>query len=139
MNLDHTCPISLNNKQVIAKWIAKKYQRKWELQLDWNISSFANQVRGDTKKDVSRWTYYRAKRYAQKAICGDADIQVGLLWDYCNELRRTNPGTTTKIKTKLVGDQVLFERIYICFEALNKGYKEGCKPILGMDGFYLKG
>ena len=49
-NLDHTCPISLNHKQVTAKWVAKKYQRKWELQQDWNISSFADQVRGDKKK-----------------------------------------------------------------------------------------
>ena len=49
---------------------------------------FAKQVRDETKKDVSKWTYYRAKRFASKAISGDAEIRYGLMWDYCNELNK---------------------------------------------------
>ncbi|KAL5556111.1 hypothetical protein UlMin_038347 [Ulmus minor] len=139
MNPEHTCPLAYNNKQVTAKWCGSKYQQKWVNQPDWNINSFASQVRNDTQSDVSRWTFYRAKRYAYEAICGDSKIQYGLLWDYCNELKRTNPGTTTKIKTRLVGDEVVFERLYICFGALKKGFKDGCRPIIGLDGCHLKG
>ena len=32
-----------------------------------------------------------------------------------------------------------FERLYICFEALKKGFKDGCRLILGLDGCHLKG
>ncbi|MBA0613338.1 hypothetical protein Godav_013786 [Gossypium davidsonii] len=32
-----------------------------------------------------------------------------------------------------------FKRFYVCFEALKRGWKEGCRPILGLDGFFLKG
>ncbi|MBA0776120.1 hypothetical protein Gotri_011169, partial [Gossypium trilobum] len=32
-----------------------------------------------------------------------------------------------------------FKRFYVCFEALKKGWKEGCRPILGLDGCFLKG
>ncbi|MBA0854256.1 hypothetical protein Goshw_028170 [Gossypium schwendimanii] len=32
-----------------------------------------------------------------------------------------------------------FKRFYVCFEALKRGCKEGCRPILGLDGFFLKG
>ncbi|MBA0845186.1 hypothetical protein Goarm_022370 [Gossypium armourianum] len=31
-----------------------------------------------------------------------------------------------------------FKRFYICFEALKRGWKEGCRPILGLDGCFLK-
>ena len=62
-----------------------------------------------------------------------------MLWDYSNELKRTNTGTTTKIKTKLVGGNVVFERLYICFDALKKGFIKGRRPIVGMDGCHLKG
>ena len=129
--------MSYNNKQVTAKWCYTKYQHKWQDQLDWNITSFEKQVRDDTKADVSKWTYYRAKRFAKKAMCGDANIQFGMLWDYCNELKRTNIGTTTKIKSKLVGGNVVLERLYICFDALKKGFIKGCRPIIGLDGCHF--
>ncbi|MBA0716107.1 hypothetical protein Golax_014972 [Gossypium laxum] len=32
-----------------------------------------------------------------------------------------------------------FKRFYVCFEALKRGRKEGCRPILGLDGCFLKG
>ncbi|MBA0754736.1 hypothetical protein Gogos_021062 [Gossypium gossypioides] len=32
-----------------------------------------------------------------------------------------------------------FKRFYVCFEALKKGWKEGCRPIIGLYGCFLKG
>ncbi|GMI83734.1 hypothetical protein HRI_002042700 [Hibiscus trionum] len=32
-----------------------------------------------------------------------------------------------------------FKRFYVCFDSLKKGWKEGCRPILGLDGCFLKG
>ncbi|MBA0608850.1 hypothetical protein Godav_021019, partial [Gossypium davidsonii] len=32
-----------------------------------------------------------------------------------------------------------FKRFYVCFEALKRGWKEGCRPVLGLDGCFLKG
>ena len=62
-----------------------------------------------------------------------------LLLDYCEELRRTNLGTTCIIKTKAVGgDQVRFKRIYACFGALKRGLQLGYKPLIGLDGCHLK-
>ena len=63
--------------------------------------------------------------------------------DFClitvtNWREQINWGTTTKIKTRLIGSQVCFDRIYICFEALKKGFKKGCRPIIVVDGFHLK-
>ncbi|KAK0595038.1 hypothetical protein LWI29_002885 [Acer saccharum] len=33
----------------------------------------------------------------------------------------------------------VFQRIYICLGALKKGWKEGCRLILGLDGCFIKG
>ncbi|KAL5561156.1 hypothetical protein UlMin_030903 [Ulmus minor] len=101
--------------------------------------NFAKQLRDDTHVDVSRWNFYRAWRFASRALRGDAKEQFGILWDYCNELKRSNPGTTVKIQTRLVGSEVRFERIYICFDACKQGYMEGCRPLVGLDGCHLKG
>ncbi|KAK7305535.1 hypothetical protein VNO77_43441 [Canavalia gladiata] len=32
-----------------------------------------------------------------------------------------------------------FRRIYICFDGYKKGFKEGCRPLIGLDGAFLKG
>ena len=72
MNKTHNCPVSFTNKQVTAKWCASKYQEKWKNQPNWNITSFAKQLRDDTCVDVSRWTFYRARRFASRALRGDA-------------------------------------------------------------------
>ncbi len=69
---------------------------------------------------------------------GVAKKQFGMLWDYCDELKISNPGTTVKIQTRLVGSEVRFERIYICFDACKRGYMEGCRPLVGLDGCHLK-
>ena len=33
---------------------------------------------------------------------------------------------------------MIFERLYIYFQALKKGFKEGCRKILWLDGCHLK-
>ena len=33
----------------------------------------------------------------------------------------------------------MFQRFYFCFDALKKGFVEGCRPFIGMDGCHLKG
>ena len=29
--------------------------------------------------------------------------------------------------------------MFICFHALKKGWKDGCRPLIGLDGCFLKG
>ena len=32
-----------------------------------------------------------------------------------------------------------FERLYVCLAACKTGWKEGCRPLIGLDGCYVKG
>ncbi|XP_061999138.1 uncharacterized protein LOC133716443 [Rosa rugosa] len=49
-----------------------------------------------------------------------------------------NLGTSVWIQTELDGEVTRFKRIYICIEALKVGWREGCRPIIGLDGCHLK-
>ena len=65
---------------------------------------------------------------------GDYKEQYKRLGNYVAELRRTNLGTTIIIKL----DMLIFKRFYICLDACKKGFLAGCRPIIGIDGCFLK-
>ena len=53
----------------------------------------------------------------------------------------SNPGSTVHVETEAdeFSGKERFRRLYICFAALKKGFKEGCRPVLGVDGCHLRG
>ena len=54
---------------------------------------------------------------------------------------KANPGSTVYMETTLDKDsgKQRFQRLYICFEALKRGFKSGCRKIIGVDGCHLRG
>lgn len=57
------------------------------------------------------------------------------------EVRASNPGITIKMKVKLneSGQFAKLKRLYICWGEFKKGFLQGCRPIIGLDGCHLKG
>ncbi|XP_034229322.1 uncharacterized protein LOC117638292 [Prunus dulcis] len=55
------------------------------------------------------------------------------------QLKIANEGSTVKIKTQIVKGETVFQRIYVCLVAYKKGFLEGCRPVIGVDGCHLKG
>ena len=137
---DQTCAMSLKNKFVNSKMIVDKYADQWRVNPNWNFAGVAHQLRVDTSVDVSVWQYYRARKRAKKMIQGSVEDQYSKVRDYGAEIMRTNPGNTVSLKcyTKEGEENPRFQKLYICLDALNKGWKEGCRPILGLDGCHTK-
>ena len=107
----------------------------------WSVSSFMETVEKDYNTGVSRQQVYRAKERTLRQIEGIYTEQYSRIWDYCEELRKTNPGTTTKVQcdfNEQLGHPV-FQRLYVCLGACKAGFIAGCKPIIGLDGCFLKG
>ncbi|XP_010534027.1 PREDICTED: uncharacterized protein LOC104809682 [Tarenaya hassleriana] len=77
---------------------------------------------------------FKARRIALDMVMQDQVVQFAKLWDYEHELRRSNPNTTTEI----VIDNGLFNKFYICFEVLRNSWKKSCRPVIGLDGCFLK-
>lgn len=95
-------------------------------------------VQKECKLLFSKDKMYRAKQKAKELNTGSNQQQYGLLWRYAAEVVKTNPGTTIRIKTKPVGDDLKFKRVYMCWAALKQGFLSGCRPIIFLDGCHLK-
>ncbi|XP_022568086.1 uncharacterized protein LOC111211355 [Brassica napus] len=57
------------------------------------------------------------------------------MYDYVEELKKTNPGSTVILGTK----ERVFEKFYTCFESQKVGWKSACRRIIHLDGTFLKG
>ncbi|KAL5570950.1 hypothetical protein UlMin_020547 [Ulmus minor] len=110
LNDKHTCAMVFKNRFVNSRRIAERYVGQWSANPDWNYSGVAQQ------------------QYAR-------------FWDYCAELKRANPGLTVQMKCTTVPDEDKphFQRLYICLEGLKTGWRAGCRPIIGLDGCFIKG
>nr|KAJ0186296.1 hypothetical protein LSAT_V11C900467960 [Lactuca sativa] len=62
------------------------------------------------------------------------------LWSYGHEILRTNPGSTVRMDVDIMPySTTLFSNYYVCFKVVSDGWKEGCRPVMGLDGFFSKG
>ncbi|CAE6119769.1 unnamed protein product [Arabidopsis arenosa] len=63
------------------------------------------------------------------------------IWDYQAEIFRSNPETKFEIETTpgtTIGSLQRFFRCFICFKAQRDSWKNTCRPIIGIDGAFLK-
>ncbi|KAI5342123.1 hypothetical protein L3X38_009998 [Prunus dulcis] len=108
-----------------STWISKKYVDSLKSNPQWPVKSFKETVEKDYNTRVSRQQVYRAKDKALKLIEGRFNEQYSRIWDYCEELRKSNPGTTTMVKCDFQQQlgQAKFQRLYVCLGAAKEGFK----------------
>nr|XP_016469020.1 PREDICTED: uncharacterized protein LOC107791451 [Nicotiana tabacum] len=140
-NSEHTCFCwNVKNKNVTSSWIAKKYMDK-KSNRDWKTSKFRDEVSRALGVDVSLCQARKAKKKAISLIDGNLNDQFNMLWNYINEIVRSNPGTSVYMELKpneTPNNPSRFQRLYICFAACKEGFKAGCRKIVGVDGCWLK-
>ncbi|XP_019092303.1 PREDICTED: uncharacterized protein LOC104748590 [Camelina sativa] len=80
-----------------------------------------------------------ARRRAFSKLQDECNAQFSRLRDYQYQLTKTMPGSTVEINTRTRDDGLdEFYQIYICFEPLRTSWKKNCRPIIGLDGTFLK-
>ncbi|XP_031108377.1 uncharacterized protein LOC116012841 [Ipomoea triloba] len=139
---EHICGDQYENKIINSGFLAKFYKDEFRLNTSWGRMEFQEHVKAKFNCQLSMHQSYRAKKQALKYLEGSEGEQFDLLHDYCEELRRTNPGTKVKLKLDsefTVHDRSRFLRLYICFGACKEGFLLGCRPLIGLDGCHLKG
>ncbi|KAH7836945.1 hypothetical protein Vadar_007736 [Vaccinium darrowii] len=134
----HKCRLSYTNRNINSGIIAKRYMEDLRINPSMPITAFKERVRKEMKCDVSKSQLYRAKRKSAMLIYGNDIEQYG---NYCEELRRSNPGSTVVMDAPLDEEsgQPRFNRLYICFAACKSGFIHGCRKLVGVDGCHLKG
>ena len=71
---------------------------------------------------------------------GDYKEEYNKLQWFVDEVFSSNPGSTCFVKTDTSQPgKVLFNRFYMCLNAMKKGFKDGCRKVIGLDGCFMKG
>ncbi|KAH6815949.1 hypothetical protein C2S51_020769, partial [Perilla frutescens var. frutescens] len=138
----HNCSASMNVSNVKSAWLAKKFEEEFRSDAKRSTQGFRLDAIRHIKVNVSHTQAYRAKRKALHSIDGSYESQYAKLWDYAQILRSSNPGSTVIMALEEAGGSNApkrFSKMYICFDALKKGFLSGCRPIIGVDGCFLKG
>lgn len=94
-----------------------------------SLTNFCRIVHKDWNFTPSRTKLARARRLAMQKFLGDEVQQYKLLWDYGNELRRSNPRSTFFINL----NGTLFSSLYMCLDAYKRGFLAGCRPTICLD------
>lgn len=131
---EHTCTMVWQNKRVHSAFLAKKYIRKFRSDPNLSMNSFIETVKEECMYEISRHQFYRTRAKCFEVINGLVSEQYKILWDYGEELKRTNPGTTVQVE----GSGPTFKRCYVCLGAVKEGFRAGCRPVIGLDGCFLK-
>ncbi|XP_020873638.1 uncharacterized protein LOC110226380 [Arabidopsis lyrata subsp. lyrata] len=92
------------------------------------------------KISVSRPQCQDARLKALKWIDKEYDEQFARIRDFGAEIEESNSGSTVEIDTLTnENGEDEFNRFYVCFDILRRTWKESCRPILGVDGCFVRG
>ncbi|CAK8544536.1 unnamed protein product [Lathyrus sativus] len=72
-------------------------------------------------------------------IQGTGREQFTHIRSYGEELLKSNPNSTVKIKCADSDGGPVFERIYVCLEACKAAFATTCRLLIGLDPYFLKG
>nr|GMD47211.1 uncharacterized protein LOC109150412 [Ipomoea batatas] len=136
----HSCENQDVNKVVTSEFLAKFFKDEFRVNTDWGRGPFQEHVKAKFNCQLTRNQAFWQKKKALKQIDGQDSEQFKLLNDYCEELMRSNPGTTVKMKLDsefIVNGRPRFVRLYICFGACKEGFIRGGRPIIGLDGRWM--
>ncbi|KAH0632562.1 hypothetical protein KY284_035348 [Solanum tuberosum] len=117
------------NRTITSSFIERKYLNESGSNRNGSLADFRDRVSIDLRAKVTLSQVKRVKRKAISLLDGDIKDQFKMKWDYCNEMDRTNLGSTIRMKftgNKVPGQPYRFKRIYICFAACKFGFKAGC-------------
>nr|XP_016474305.1 PREDICTED: uncharacterized protein LOC107796090 [Nicotiana tabacum] len=137
----HECTTKNKNMLCTSKYIAHKFKDRIVSQPNIKLWEIQDWVRKKLVLYIGRTIAYRVKSIVMQEFMEDWKLEFFKLADYADTTRRTNPGSSCwiRIDSDTVPGKHLFVYFYVCFDALKKGWLEGCRGISGFDGYFLKG
>ncbi|XP_042041451.1 uncharacterized protein LOC121786923 [Salvia splendens] len=126
----------MNNKLISSKWIAKKkYLNVFRSRPNYRVKDLALDILQRYASEVNKNRLYKAKAIAVELLRGSTEEHYGLLKSYIAELRRVDKEGRFDL---LLGKGDVFKGMYMGFSSLVNGFKMSCRPLIALDGCFLK-
>ncbi|XP_026408429.1 uncharacterized protein LOC113303600 isoform X2 [Papaver somniferum] len=140
--LEHTCigdPLGRNssaNPEFVARCVIEKLKTSTASVLP-KPAEIANDFWTSHNTLIPYHVAWKARNIVLEKINGSYDESYKLVPSLCEMIKRTNPGSVAKF-TYGRNDNC-FDSVTISFDAPMRGFINGCRPIVGLDGCHLKG
>ncbi|XP_057429555.1 uncharacterized protein LOC130722743 [Lotus japonicus] len=136
----HTCARVFNNKNATSKFVAKKLVEKLRGSRTMRLNDVVDEMRLGFSTGITRYRAWKGRQLALQIVEGDASKQYTLLYKFSAELRRVCAGNTCKMQLENPAGSIQprFGRFYMCLEGCKRGFLQGCRPFIGLDGCHLK-
>ncbi|XP_076889362.1 uncharacterized protein LOC143540095 [Bidens hawaiensis] len=136
----------VKNKQLTAKFIAKDLLPLFKAKPLWKGKEIQDAVKEKYKVLIHKWLAYNAKHCAFKMLHGSMREHYSKIGSYLAALKQINPTSTFNLVTAPPGFNTqdpgsnleTFFRLFVCFDGVKRGFLEGCRKILCLDGCFLK-
>ncbi|XP_068662976.1 uncharacterized protein [Aristolochia californica] len=136
---EHTCEgvRDLHHQQASVTWVARSVETRLRADPQYKPKDIAKDIKEQHGVMVSYMQAWRGKERSMAAVHGTLDEGYRLLPAYCEQVRKTNPGSIALISA--TGQENCFHRLFISHRASIYGFINACRPLLELDRAHLKG
>ncbi|XP_072957988.1 uncharacterized protein [Typha angustifolia] len=136
---EHTCEgvRNLHHQQASVGWVARSVESRLRDNPQYKPKEILQDIREQHGVAVSYMQAWRGKERSMAAVHGTLEDGYRLLPAYCEQIRRTNPGSIALVYA--TGPENCFHRLFISYRASIYGFLHACRPLLELDRAQLKG
>ncbi|CAH9106999.1 unnamed protein product [Cuscuta epithymum] len=137
----HNCHRNMKrNKQLKSTWVARQFLDVFKARPHWPAKEIIETVKRAYKVIISRGFAYKVKYRSHKMLHGSMEDHYKKVGRYLRALKNSSPGTELVLVTDVNNElcRPVFQRLFTCFEGLQKGWKEGCRKVICVDACFLK-
>lgn len=135
---NHTCGRNAHNghHQASVDWIVSFIEERLRDNINYKPKDILQDIQKQYGITIPYKQAWRAKERGLAAIYGSSEEGYFLLPSYCEQLKKSNPGSMAEIFTTGIDNR--FQRLFVSFYASIYGFLNGCLPIIGLGGIQLK-
>lgn len=134
----HTCGKNAQNghHQASVDWIVNFIEERLRDNINYKPKDILHDIYKQYGITIPYKQAWRAKERGLQAIYGSSEEGYCLLPAYCEQIKKTNPGSHAEVLT--AGSDSRFQRFFISFYASLHGFLNGCLPVICLGGIQLK-
>lgn len=134
----HTCGknAQVGHHQASVDWIVSFIEDRLRENINYKPKDILHDIHKHYGITIPYKQAWRAKERGLQAIYGSSEEGYCLLPSYCEQIKKTNPGSVAEVFT--AGADNRFHRLFVSFYASIYGFLNGCLPIVGLGAIQLK-